>query len=77
MQNIEKTKSLCPECLITIDAEIFERDGKVFIRKSCPKHGEFEELYWGSYDLYKKAKKFAKDGKGIENPNIKKILVSP
>ncbi len=76
MQLIEKTKSLCPECLITIDAEIFERDGKVFIRKECPKHGSFEELYWGSYDMYKKAKKFAKDGRGVENPSIKKDKIS-
>ena len=69
---IEKTKSLCPECLMILDAEIFEKNGKVFIRKKCPKHGKFEDLYWGSYEMYEKAKKFSRDGRAIENPNIEK-----
>lgn len=69
MQVLRKTQSLCPECLKVLDAEVFERDGKVWIRKTCPEHGEFEDLYWGSYEMYKKAEKFACDGKGIENPN--------
>jgi len=68
---IEKTKSLCPECLMILDAEIFEKNGKVFIRKKCPKHGYFEDLYWGSYEMYEKAKKFARDGRGVCNPNTK------
>jgi 7,8-dihydro-6-hydroxymethylpterin dimethyltransferase len=66
---IKDTKSLCPECLKIIPAEIFERDGKVWISKNCPEHGDFEELYWGDYEMYKKATKFAHDGKGISNPN--------
>jgi len=69
MKVLRKTQSLCPECLKVLDAEVFERDGKVWIRKTCPEHGEFEEIYWGSYEMYKKAEKFADDGKGIENPN--------
>ena len=66
---IKDTKSLCPECLKIIPAEIFERDGKVWISKNCTEHGDFEELYWGDYEMYKKATKFAHDGKGIANPN--------
>ncbi|WP_422652223.1 hypothetical protein, partial [Archaeoglobus sp. JdFR-39] len=30
-----KTKSLCPECLKILDAEVYEEDGKVKIRKVC------------------------------------------
>ena len=33
------TKSLCPECGITIDAKLIEKDGKVLMRKKCPEHG--------------------------------------
>lgn len=66
---IRQTKSICPECNKILDATIFERDGKVWIEKECPEHGHFEELYWGSYEMYKKAEKFAHDGKGVENPN--------
>lgn len=67
---IDKTRSICPECLKILDADIFERDGKVFIRKRCSKHGSFEDLYWGSYEMYEKAKKFARDGRGVHNPRI-------
>ncbi len=67
MRVIERTKSLCPECLRILDAEIVEKDGKVFIRKRCPEHGEFEDVYWASYEMYERAKKWAVDGKGVEN----------
>jgi uncharacterized radical SAM superfamily Fe-S cluster-containing enzyme len=68
MTKIKDTKSICPECNKIIPAEIFEKDGKVHIRKECPEHGKVEDLYWGSYEMYKKAHKFAHDGKGISNP---------
>jgi len=71
MNKIKDTKSLCPECLKVLQAEIFERDGKVLIRKKCPQHGEFEDVYWGDYNMYLKAMKFAHDGKKISNPSIK------
>lgn len=67
MKKITETKSLCPECLRIIPAVIFERRGKVYIQKTCPKHGKFEDLYYGSYEMYLKAKKFARDGIGVKN----------
>jgi hypothetical protein len=66
------TSSVCPKCLKIIPAVIFERDSKVWIKKTCERHGKFEDLYWGSAEMYRKARKFAKDGKGISNPNIPK-----
>jgi hypothetical protein len=42
-----KTKSLCPECMEVIDAELHEEGGKILINKRCEKHGEFEDVYWG------------------------------
>jgi uncharacterized radical SAM superfamily Fe-S cluster-containing enzyme len=70
MNKIKDTQSLCPECLKILPAEIFERDGKVWIRKECSEHGKFEDIYWGDYEMYKKAVSFAHDGKGISNPNV-------
>lgn len=70
MKLLKKTLSLCPECLEFLPAEIFESEGKVWIRKKCDRHGEFLDLYFGNYDMYKKNIKFAHDGKGIENPNV-------
>ncbi|MEM3519203.1 MAG: radical SAM protein, partial [Candidatus Hadarchaeales archaeon] len=72
MKEIAKTGSLCPECLKIIPATIFEQDGKVFIKKRCQEHGEFEDVYLGSYEWYLRAQRFARDGRGIENPQVTK-----
>ncbi len=65
---IKKTRSLCPECLKILRATIFERDEKVWIKKTCPDHGEIVELYWGDYSMYKKAATTEYVGHGITNP---------
>ena len=49
MNVIKNTKTICPECLKVLDATIFEDDGKVYIKKECPEHGFFQELYWSDY----------------------------
>jgi hypothetical protein len=64
------TLSVCPECNMIIPAEIFEREGKVWIRKVCEEHGEVVELYYGSYEMYKRFLTYWKDGKGTRNPNV-------
>jgi uncharacterized radical SAM superfamily Fe-S cluster-containing enzyme len=71
MRVIKSTKSICPECLQALNAEIYEDNGKVFIRKECSEHGPFQELYWSDYDQYMRAEKFRFDGEGIENPRTK------
>ncbi|MBU3904652.1 MAG: radical SAM protein [Nanoarchaeota archaeon] len=70
MKELSKTTSLCPDCLKILDATIFEEDNKVFIKKTCPEHGEVVEVYWENAEMYKKASKWAADGRGIDNPNI-------
>ncbi len=68
-----ETQSLCPECLKVINATLYEENGKVMIRKTCPDHGEFVDVYWGDAEMFKKAARFAHDGPGIQNPIIKEI----
>ncbi len=75
MNVIRETQSICPECNKVLSAKIFERDGKVWIKRECQDHGETEELYWGSYEMYMRASKFNLEGKGIENPSIKKEAI--
>ncbi len=41
---IRETKSVCPECLGTIRADILEDGGKVYMAKECPEHGKFRLL---------------------------------
>jgi len=74
---IRYTLSICPECYSLLNAIIFERDSKVWIRKICPDHGEFEDLYWGDYNFYVRSSKQAMDGRGIENPNVDIINPCP
>jgi uncharacterized radical SAM superfamily Fe-S cluster-containing enzyme len=69
---ITRTQSLCPECLKLIPAEVFKANGKVWIRKVCVEHGLFRDLYWGSYELYMKAKRFDREGRPVSNPSITK-----
>jgi uncharacterized radical SAM superfamily Fe-S cluster-containing enzyme len=68
MMVIKKTKSLCPVCLSVIDAEVYEDNEKIMIKKECKEHGVFDSTYWGSNELYKKASESDFKGYGIENP---------
>ncbi|MCS7143433.1 MAG: radical SAM protein [Archaeoglobaceae archaeon] len=63
---IYKTQSLCPECLKIVEAEVYEEDNRVMIKKSCSEHGEFNDVYWEDATFFKKAMKFASDGKKVE-----------
>ena len=71
------TKSLCPECGKTLDAEVFSEDGKVFIKKTCDEHGEFINTYWGDEDLYKRAEKFIPSITSVENPSVEDMAGCP
>ena len=65
---IKKTKSLCPECSKTLEAEVYEEHGKVMIKKECPEHGIFDNVYWSSVDSYNKAEECNYEGGGLDNP---------
>jgi len=68
---LKKTKSLCPECMKVIEAKVVDKNGKALVIKKCPKHGSFEDVYWSDSQMYKRAQKFARVGKGIKNPRTK------
>jgi uncharacterized radical SAM superfamily Fe-S cluster-containing enzyme len=67
---IRQTQSICPECNRILPAIVFEREGKVFMTKTCPEHGECEELYFGSYEMYNRFSRYWTDGKGAKAPNV-------
>jgi uncharacterized radical SAM superfamily Fe-S cluster-containing enzyme len=68
MTFIKRTKSICPEDLRILDAELWETDGQVIMRKSCPDHGSFEDVYWSDYEEYVRAEKFRDHGTGLHQP---------
>lgn len=72
-------QSLCPGCVeekkwnnIKIDAVTYARNKKVWIAKYCKEHGFTKELYWGDYEMFKKAENFQDPGIKIFNPHIDK-----
>ncbi|MCL2032015.1 MAG: radical SAM protein [Methanomassiliicoccaceae archaeon] len=67
------TRSVCPECGKILDASLFDKDGKVFMEKTCPEHGEFCDIYWSDTELFLKAEEFAHDGIGLRNPMDKSL----
>ncbi len=69
---LRKTASICPECLKLLPADIFEKGEKVWIRKVCKEHGKTEDLYWGDYEMYRRAEGFGDEGVPLENPNVEK-----
>ena len=47
------TKSVCPVCLRTIDAEkAVGDDGYIYLTKACPEHGSFETPHLGGAALW-------------------------
>ncbi|MCX6764912.1 MAG: radical SAM protein [Candidatus Nealsonbacteria bacterium] len=79
MENLEKIKSICPECFkngktIKIEAEIIEDEGKIWITKSCPQHGSFKDVMFSDPQLYYKWMKYKKEGHGVENVEIKSSI---
>jgi uncharacterized radical SAM superfamily Fe-S cluster-containing enzyme len=61
------TQSVCPYCYRVLPAIVFERDGKVYIRRVCPEHGEIEELYYGDVGIYKSMAKWDEEGRGTRH----------
>jgi len=71
MKMLKQTRSICPECFKVLDATIFEEGGKVYIKKECPQHGKFQDIYWSDYEQYMRAERFSREGEGLRNPRTK------
>ncbi len=65
---IKETESLCPECFKVLTATVYEKDGKVYMEKTCLEHGRFNELVWSDYKQYSRAEKYRRVGEGLTNP---------
>ncbi len=58
MEIIRRTKSACPVCLETVDADLVFKGGQVWMVKACVKHGSVEILLSGDGASYKKLDAF-------------------
>ncbi len=68
MEILRDTKSVCPKCGKQIPAKLVQSDEKVKIKKTCPKHGDFEDIYWGDSEHYGWLMEFQRKGQGVSNP---------
>ncbi len=59
---VEYTKSICPMCKAVVDAQVNIRDDKVYLRKRCRVHGQFEALVYGDAQMYLDSMRFNKPG---------------
>ena len=72
------TVSLCPECTQKIEAVLFEENGKVYMEKTCPEHGDFRDVIYSDAQLYLKMEEWTfGDGEGVTNPAIPDATVCP
>ena len=74
---IKNTKSLCPECGKPLDAEVYDEDGKIFIKKTCDDHGEFVNTYWTDDKLYDKMENYLPTVAPVENPCVENTGTCP
>jgi len=59
----ESTRSVCPECLAPLDAQIVIRDSRVIMQKRCPNHGYFEVLLSSDAEMYLRSLPYNKPGR--------------
>ncbi|HJK05226.1 MAG TPA: radical SAM protein [Methanocorpusculum sp.] len=69
MKIIKETKGMCPVCGKLLPATVTEEDGAIWIRRTCPDHGEFRSLYWSDAEMYHRFEQYDREGRGVYNPN--------
>ncbi len=50
---LSQTRGTCPVCIEMVEAHVVEEDGKVYIEKSCPRHGNHRSLISVAPEYYK------------------------
>ncbi len=75
------SSSICPECFRKVPMRIFEEGDVIYLEKTCPEHGKFEDVYWGDAELfrwfYDNWYNARYTGIGLENPHEKTVSGCP
>ncbi|MDD3083994.1 MAG: radical SAM protein [Candidatus ainarchaeum sp.] len=53
-----------------MEALVYEKKGKIYLKRKCPEHGIFDELYWESAEEFNRAKKYSSNARGLINTNV-------
>lgn len=60
---LSHTQALCPTCLRVVDATNVERDGRVYLRRTCPEHGRAETLVLSDASWWRWSRRFVRPGR--------------
>jgi uncharacterized radical SAM superfamily Fe-S cluster-containing enzyme len=52
MNAIRQTESVCPDCLATLPATVYEKNSEAWMRKHCTEHGQFDVYLWPDAEQY-------------------------
>jgi 7,8-dihydro-6-hydroxymethylpterin dimethyltransferase len=63
---LEATLGMCPDCLATVPAKIVRQDGRVYLHKHCPRHGEQTELLEHNAAYFTRRNDFSRPGTGCK-----------
>jgi uncharacterized radical SAM superfamily Fe-S cluster-containing enzyme len=58
---LSETTGLCTECLNEVPGKYEAIDGSVYLRRTCPEHGEKKRKVWGSVEHWEWASKYSPD----------------
>src|SRR5438552_6904783 len=54
----EETTGLCPDCLKTVPARLYEEAGRIWMRHTCSRHGESRALLASDAEEYLRLRKY-------------------
>src|SRR5262245_16191417 len=57
----EETTGLCPTCLRTVPARLFEEGGRIWIEQECPRHGTARALLASDAAEYRRLRQYVPD----------------
>lgn len=71
MKLMRETTSICPECKQQIPAIIYEEENKVFMKKTCPEHGDVQDILAGDSKYYLWRRNYHQDSREfVEQPEV-------
>ncbi|MFX1294155.1 MAG: radical SAM protein [Promethearchaeota archaeon] len=62
----KEVTSVCPECIKVIPGVIIEENGKIWLKKKCPEHGDFKDILSQHPKYYKWSQNFWSEGIAID-----------
>ncbi|MCF8086224.1 MAG: radical SAM protein, partial [Desulfohalobiaceae bacterium] len=64
------TRSVCPECSKIVDAQLYDRQGQVWMHKACDEHGSFNELISSDKEFFlQRRRRHFELGSPMHNPH--------